>query len=55
VPICPQFDLHLLAKLAVEGSEGFVEQKDAGSIHEPTSEHNPLLLTSRHLLRTPTR
>ncbi len=47
-----QFDLHLLAQLAVECAERFVEQQDARPVHQSARDCDTLLLAARHLARS---
>ena len=46
-----QLDLHLLAQLAIEGTQRFVEQQHTGAIHEGAGHRDALLLSTRHLAR----
>ncbi len=46
-----QLDLHLLAQLAIERAERFVQQQNARPIHEGSRHRHTLLLTTRHLSR----
>ena len=47
-----QLGLELGAQLEVQGSEGLVEQEDIRPVHESAGERDPLLLSTRELIRT---
>ncbi len=50
-----QLDLHLLAELAVEGAERFVEEEKARPVDQGPGEGDPLLLAAGELARLPVR
>ncbi len=45
-----QLQLHGLAQLQIEGSEGFVQQQHLGRVHQRSRQRHPLLLPSGELL-----
>ena len=48
-----QLDLHLLAHLAIQGGERFVEQKKPRPVDDGAGQRDALLLAARQLARPP--